>query len=57
MKARVLKGYLDKITKKFYLKDTVVNFNETRIKELIDKGIVELYKEPKQKKESPETSD
>lgn len=57
MKARILKGYPDKITKKFYVKDTIVDFEEKRIQELIDKGIVELYKEPKQKKESPETSD
>lgn len=57
MKARVLKGYPDKITKKFYVKDTIVDFDETRIKELMDKDIVEFYKEPKSKKESPETSD
>ena len=57
MKARVLKGYPDKITKKFYVKDTIVDFDETRIKELMDKDIVEFYKESKSKKESPETSD
>ena len=57
MKARVIKGYPDRITKRFYLKDTIVDFDEKRIQELIDKGIVELYKEPKSKKESPETSD
>lgn len=57
MKARVLKGYPDRITKKFYAKDTIVDFDETRIKELMDKEIVGFYKEPKPKKELPETSD
>lgn len=57
MKAKVLKGYPDRITKKFYIKDTIVEFEEKRIQELVDKGIVELQKEPKAKKESPETSD
>ena len=57
MEAKVLKGYPDRITKKFYIKDTIVDFDEKRIQELIDKGIVELHKEPKSKKESPETSD
>lgn len=57
MKAKVVKGYPDRITKKFYAKDTIVDFEEKRIQELIDKGIVELFKEPKPKKELPETSD
>ncbi len=51
MKARVLKGYPDKITKKWYNKDEIVEFGETRIKELLDKGIVEEYKEPKKPKQ------
>ena len=57
MKAKVIKGYPDRITKKFYIKNTIVDFEEKRIQELVDKGIVELYKEPKVKKESPEISD
>jgi len=57
MKAIVLKGYPDKVTKKFYKKDTIVDFEKNRIKELMDKGIVEIYKEPKPKSESPEISD
>lgn len=56
MKAKVIRGYPDRITKKFYTKDKIVDFSEERIKELIEKGKVELYKEPKVKKESPEIS-
>lgn len=51
MKARVLKGYPDRITKKWYNKDEIVEFDEIRIKELLDKGIVEEYKEPKKPKQ------
>lgn len=51
MKARVLKGYPDRITKKWYIKDEIVDFDEKRIKELSDKGIVEEYKEPKKPKQ------
>ena len=57
MKAKVIKSYPDRITKKFYTKDKIVDFSEERIKELIEKGKVELYKEPKVKQESPEISD
>lgn len=57
MKAKVLKSYPDKITNKWYNKYEIVDFDEKRIKELMDKGIVEPYKESKPKKESPETSD
>lgn len=57
MKARVLRDYPDKITNRWYKKDEIVNFDDVRIKELIEKGLVEIYKEPKQKQETPETSD
>lgn len=55
MKAKVIKSYPDKMTKKFYRKDTIIEFEEKRIEELINKGIVEPYKEVKSK--SQEISD
>lgn len=57
MKARVLKGYPDKITNIWYNKDEIVDFDEKRIKELEKRGIVEKYKEPKPKNELKEKSD
>lgn len=54
MKARVLKGYPDKITNRWYKKDEIVDFDEKRINELVNKGIVEVYKEKKIKKEVSE---
>lgn len=57
MKARVLKSYPDKITEKWYNENEIVDFEEKRIKELANKGIVEIYKEPKPKKEPKEISD
>lgn len=57
MKAKVLKSYPDKITNRWYNKDEMVDFKEERIRELANKGIVEIYKEPKPKKEHKETSD
>ena len=50
MKAKVVKGYPDKITNKWYNKGNIVDFDEKRIQELVDKGIVEIYKEPKKNK-------
>ena len=47
MKARVLKGYPDKITNIWYNKDEIVNFDEKRIEELEKKGIVEKIKKEK----------
>ncbi|MGN1298259.1 MAG: hypothetical protein ACI4VH_07635 [Clostridia bacterium] len=57
MKARVLRDYPDKITNRWYKKDEIVDFDEKRINELVDKGIVEVYKESKSKKSAPEISD
>ncbi|MGM9881582.1 MAG: hypothetical protein ACI31S_01920 [Bacilli bacterium] len=57
MKARVLRDYPDKITNRWYKKDEIVDFDEKRIEELVNKGIVEVYKEPKSKKEIKEISD
>lgn len=54
MKARVLRGYPDKLTKKWYNKNEIVDFDEKRINELVNKGIVEVYKEKKIKKEVSE---
>lgn len=54
MKARVLRDYPDKITNRWYKKDEIVDFDEKRTKELIDKVIVEAYKEKKNKKEVSE---
>lgn len=50
MKAKVLKSYPDKITNRWYNKDEMVDFKEERIRELANKGIVEIYIEPKLKK-------
>lgn len=47
MKAKVLKSYPDKITNKWYNKDEIVDFDEKRIEELVNKGIVEKVKEKK----------
>lgn len=55
MKAKVIKAYPDRITKKFYTKGKIINFDEKRIEELVNKGIVEIYKETKSK--SQEISD
>lgn len=57
MKARVLKGYPDRITKRFYNENEIVDFDEVRIEELVSKGLVEVCKEPKAKKDKQETSD
>lgn len=57
MKARVLKGYPDRITKRFYTENEIVDFDEVRIEELVNKGLVEVCKEPKAKKNKQETSD
>lgn len=54
MKARVLKSYPDKITNRWYKKDEIVDFDEKRIEELVNKGLVEVYKEKKIKKEASE---
>jgi len=51
MKAKVIKGYPDKITNKWYNEGTIVEFDEKRIQELVEKGIVEIYKESKKNKE------
>lgn len=47
MKAKVLKGYPDKITNIWYNKDEIVDFDEKRIEELEKKGIVEKIKKVK----------
>lgn len=57
MKAKVLKSYPDKITNRWYNEGEIVNFEEKRIEELVNKGIVEKYKEPKSKNELKEISD
>ena len=50
MEAKVLCDYPDKITKRWYKKDEIVDFDEKRIKELSDKGIVEVLKKETPKK-------
>lgn len=57
MKAKVLKSYPDKITNRWYNRGKIVDFDEKRIEELVNKGIVEKYKEPKSKNELKEISD
>lgn len=57
MKAKVIKSYPDKITDRWYNKGKIVDFEEKRIEELVNKGIVEKYKEPKSKNELKEISD
>ena len=47
MQAKVLKGYPDRITNKWYNKDEIVDFDEKRIEELVNRGIVEKVKEKK----------
>ncbi len=47
MKAKVLKGYPDKLTNRWYKKNEIVDFEEKRIEELVDKGIVEKIKRSK----------
>ena len=48
MKAKVKRSYPDKITNKWYNKDEIVDFEESRINELSEKGIVEKIKEKTQ---------
>lgn len=57
MKAKVLKSYPDKITKRFYNEGEIVDFDNNRIQELTEKKIVTVLRENKTKKELPETSD
>lgn len=47
MKAKVLKSYPDKITNRWYNKGEIVNFEEKRIEELVNKGIVKQIKKEK----------
>lgn len=47
MKAKVIKSYPDKITNKWYNKGEIVDFEEKRIEELVNKGIVEQIKKEK----------
>lgn len=47
MKAKVLKSYPDKITNRWYNKGEIVDFEEKRIEELVNKGIVEQIKKEK----------
>lgn len=47
MKAKVLKSYPDKITNRWYNKNEIVDFEEKRIQELVNKGIVEKIKKEK----------
>ncbi len=47
MKAKVLKSYPDKITNRWYNKGEIVDFEEKRIEELVNKGIVEKIKKEK----------
>ena len=47
MKAKVLKSYPDKITNRWYNEGEIVNFEEKRIEELVNKGIVEQIKKEK----------
>lgn len=54
MKAKVLRGYPDKITNRWYNKDEIVDFEEKRIKELVEKGIVSLIQDKKGKQNNSE---
>ena len=54
MKAKVIKSYPDKITNKWYNKDEVVDFEEKRVKELVEKGIVSLIQDKKEKQNNSE---
>ena len=54
MKAKVLRGYPDKITNMWYNKDEIVDFEEKRIKELVEKGIVSLIQDKKEKQNNSE---
>lgn len=54
MKAKVIKSYPDKITNKWYSKDEVVDFEEKRVKELVEKGIVSLIQDKKEKQNNSE---
>lgn len=54
MKAKVIKSYPDKITNRWYNKDEVVDFEEKRVKELVEKGIVSLIQDKKKKHNSEE---
>lgn len=54
MKAKVIKSYPDKITNRWYNKDEVVDFEEKRVKELVEKGIVSLIQDKKEKHNSEE---
>ena len=47
MKAKVLRGYPDKIKNRWYNKGEIVDFEEKRIEELVNKGIVEKIKKEK----------
>lgn len=47
MKAKVLKSYPDKITNRWYNEGEIVNFEEKRIEELVNKGIVKQIKKEK----------
>lgn len=51
MKAKVIKSYPDKITNRWYNKGEIVDFEEKRIEELINKKIVEKISEKKDKVE------
>lgn len=54
MKAKVIKSYPDKITNRWYNKDEVVDFEEKRVKELVEKGIVSLIQDKKEKQNNSE---
>lgn len=54
MKAKVIKSYPDKKTNRWYNKDEVVDFEEKRVKELVEKGIVSLIKDKKEKQNNSE---
>lgn len=54
MKAKVIKSYPDKITNRWYNKDEVVDFEEKRVKELVEKGNVSLIQDKKEKHNSEE---
>lgn len=54
MKAKVIKSYPDKKTNRWYSKDEVVDFEEKRVKELVEKGIVSLIKDKKEKQNNSE---
>jgi hypothetical protein len=47
IKAKVLKSYPDKITNRWYNEGEIVNFEEKRIEELVNKGIVKQIKKEK----------